>query len=261
MKLHSNPASPYGRKVKVVAHETGLFPRLSIHNLQTSAVGPDLALVADNPLGKIPCLVLDNGGALYDSRVICEYLDTLHQGARLFPAGGAERWEALRLQALADGIMDAALLTRYETFLRPEALRWTAWVDGQLDKVAPRPGPDRGRGGAGVRWRASTSAPSPSPAPWATSISASPPWAGASRDPRWPSGTRSSPRGPRCSRLLLPAELTPTRANALERQLVERATPSRVIPQTRGSSNRKSRTGAASGSRPSLRQSRGAVSP
>ena len=136
MKLHSNPASPYGRKVKVVAHETGLFPRLSIHNLQTSAVGPDLALVADNPLGKIPCLVLDNGGALYDSRVICEYLDTLHQGARLFPAGGAERWEALRLQALADGIMDAALLTRYETFLRPEALRWTAWVDGQLDKVA-----------------------------------------------------------------------------------------------------------------------------
>ena len=99
-------------------------------------MGPDLALVADNPLGKIPCLVLDDGGALYDSRVICEYLDTLHQGARLFPAGGAERWEALRLQALADGIMDAALLTRYETFLRPEALRWTAWVDGQLDKVA-----------------------------------------------------------------------------------------------------------------------------
>ncbi len=98
-------------------------------------MGPDLALVADNPLGKIPCLVLDDGGALYDSRVICEYLDTLHQGARLFPAGGAERWEALRLQALADGIMDAALLTRYETFLRPEALRWTAWVDGQLDKV------------------------------------------------------------------------------------------------------------------------------
>ena len=135
MKLHSNPASPYGRKVKVAAHETGLFPRLSIHSLQTSAVGPDLALVADNPLGKIPCLVLDNGGALYDSRVICEYLDTLHQGARLFPAGGAERWEALRLQALGDGIMDAALLARYETFLRPEALRWAAWVDGQLDKV------------------------------------------------------------------------------------------------------------------------------
>ena len=135
MKLHSHPASPYGRKVKVAAYETGQFERLAIHNVQTSAVGPDLGLVADNPLGKIPCLVLDDGGTLYDSRVICEYLDTLHQGARLFPPAGAERWEALRLQALADGIMDAALLTRYETFLRPEALRWTAWVDGQLDKV------------------------------------------------------------------------------------------------------------------------------
>ena len=85
MKLHTNPASPYGRKVKVFAHETGLFRRLTIHNLQTSPVGADLALVADNPLGKIPCLVLDDGGALYDSVVICEFLDLLsrvrvHQG-------------------------------------------------------------------------------------------------------------------------------------------------------------------------------------
>ena len=109
MKLHSNPASPYGRKVKVCAHETSLFDRLAIHNLATSAVGPDLGLVADNPLAKIPCLVLEDGGALYDSRVICEYLDTLHSGPRLFPAGGAERW--------------------------------TAWIDGQLDKV--RRGLDR----------------------------------------------------------------------------------------------------------------------
>ena len=205
MKLHSNPASPYGRKVKVVAHETGLFPRLSIHNLQTSAVGPDLALVADNPLGKIPCLVLDNGGALYDSRVICEYLDTLHQGARLFPAGGAERWEALRLQALGDGIMDAALLARYETFLRPEALRWTAWVDGQLDKV-------RALSTGSRPWRRRTSvgewisARSPSPVRWATSISVSPALelagaaAGAGR-----SGSLPSRRDPRCSATAPPA--------------------------------------------------------
>ena len=135
MKLLSNPASPYGRKVKVVAHETGLMDRLQVHTVTTSAVGPDLGLVADNPLGKIPCLVLEDGGALFDSRVICEYLDTLHGGPRLFPAGGAERWETLRLQALGDGIMDAALIARYETALRPEALRWSAWVDGQLDKV------------------------------------------------------------------------------------------------------------------------------
>ena len=136
MKLHSNPASPYGRKVKVLAHETGLFRRLAIHNLQTSAVAPDLPLVADNPLGKIPCLVLEDGGALYDSRVICKYLDTLHDGPPMFPPAGADRWGALRLQALGDGIMDAALLARYETFLRPDAHRWPAWVDGQLDKVA-----------------------------------------------------------------------------------------------------------------------------
>jgi glutathione S-transferase len=135
MRLHSNPASPFGRKVKVAAYETGLMDRIEVHNVQTTAVGPDPGLIVDNPLGKIPCLVLDDGSALYDSRVICEYLDTLHDGARLFPAQGPERWTALRLQALGDGIMDAAILARYETFLRPEERRWNAWVDGQLDKV------------------------------------------------------------------------------------------------------------------------------
>jgi glutathione S-transferase len=141
MRLHSNPASPFGRKVKVAAYETGLMDRIEIHNVQTSAVGPDPTLIADNPLGKIPCLVLDDGTALFDSRVICEYLDSLHAGARLFPTHGPERWTALRLQALGDGIMDAAVLVRYETFLRPEERRWNAWVDGQLDKV--RRGLDR----------------------------------------------------------------------------------------------------------------------
>ena len=135
MRLHSNPASPFGRKVKVLAMEAGLFDRLEIHTVQTTAVGPDPSLVADNPLGKIPCLVLDDGTALYDSRVICEYLDSLHEGSRLFPTDGPARWTALRLQALADGIMDAALLARYEAFLRPEANRWPAWIDGQLDKA------------------------------------------------------------------------------------------------------------------------------
>ena len=136
MRLHSNPASPFGRKVKVAAYETGLMDRIEVRNVQTTAVGPDPGLIVDNPLGKIPCLVLDDGTALYDSRVICEYLDSLHAGAHLFPAHGPERWTALRLQALGDGIMDAALLARYETFLRPEERRWDAWIDGQLDKVA-----------------------------------------------------------------------------------------------------------------------------
>lgn len=135
MRLHSNPASPFGRKVKVLAMEAGLFDALEVHTVQTSAVGPDPSLVADNPLGKIPCLVLEDGTALYDSRVICEYLDGLHAGPAFFPPSGSARWTALRVQALADGIMDAALLARYETFLRPEANRWPAWIDGQLDKV------------------------------------------------------------------------------------------------------------------------------
>lgn len=135
MQLHSNPASPFGRKVKVVAHETGQFAGLTIHTVQTSAVAPDPGLVADNPLGKIPCLVLADGSTLYNSRVICEYLDTLHAGPPLFPPVGIHRWRALQLQALADGVMDAALLARYEGFLRPEEQRWPAWIDGQLDKV------------------------------------------------------------------------------------------------------------------------------
>ena len=135
MKLHTSPTSPYGRKVKVVAHETGLIDELSLHNVQTSAVAPDLGLVADNPLGKIPCLVLADGRGLYDSRVICEYLDRRHHGPRLIPNDGVARWDALRLQALGDGILDAALLARYETALRPEERRWSAWIDGQLDKV------------------------------------------------------------------------------------------------------------------------------
>lgn len=135
MKLHTNPASPFGRKVKVAAIETGLFEQLELRNLQTSAVAADADLVADNPLGKIPCLVLDDGQALYDSRVICEYLDTLHAGERLFPAEGPARWTALRRQALADGLAEAALLARYETALRPEPLRWPDWIDGQLAKV------------------------------------------------------------------------------------------------------------------------------
>jgi len=136
MKLHSNPASPYGRKVKVAAHEKGLIDRITVHTVSTSAVGPDLGLVADNPLGKIPCLVLEDGSPLFDSRVICEYLDALSERPRLIPAQPAERWDTLRLQALSDGLLDAALLVRYETFLRPEEYRWPAWIDGQLDKVS-----------------------------------------------------------------------------------------------------------------------------
>jgi glutathione S-transferase len=131
LKLYHNPASPYVRKVLVVAHETGLAARIEIDSLALTPVDPDTALNAANPLGKIPALVLDDGSTLFDSRVICEYLDTLHDGPRMFPEQGQARWTALRRQALADGMLDAAVITRYETALRPESLRWPDWIENQ----------------------------------------------------------------------------------------------------------------------------------
>jgi glutathione S-transferase len=134
MRLYTNPASPFGRKVKVLAHETGLFEQLEVLDEVLTPVAPSDAVSTANPLGKIPCLVTREGMALYDSRVICEYLDGLHGGRPMFPAEGA-RWRALTLQALGDGIMDAGVATRYETFLRPEALRWPDWVQAQKFKI------------------------------------------------------------------------------------------------------------------------------
>lgn len=135
MKLHYNPASPYVRKVRVLAFETGLMGDIELVSVTLTPTSPDAKLCSDNPIGKIPTLVREGGGPLYDSRVICEYLDSLHDGARMFPDNGEARWTAVRRQALADGILDAAVGTRYETFLRPEELRWPDWVDGQMAKV------------------------------------------------------------------------------------------------------------------------------
>ncbi|MGB1006977.1 MAG: glutathione S-transferase [Thalassobaculaceae bacterium] len=135
MKLFYSPASPYVRKVTVVAHETGQFESLELVTERSTPVDPNPEVAAANPLVKVPTLVPDAGPALFDSPVICEYLDSLHDGAKLFPAAGPARWLALRNQALADGILDAAILYRYEITLRPEELRWSDWVDGQLGKV------------------------------------------------------------------------------------------------------------------------------
>ena len=133
MKLHYNVASPFVRKVMAVAIETGLESRLEPVTRMMTPVKPDAELARDNPLGKIPCLVTDEG-ALFDSRVICEYLDGLHDGPKMFPPAGPARWTALRRQAQGDGIMDAGVLTRYETFLRPEERRWPEWIEGQKQK-------------------------------------------------------------------------------------------------------------------------------
>ena len=134
MKLYHSAASPFVRKSLVAAHETGLAGRIEIATIALTPVASNAQLNEENPLGKIPALVLEDGTTLFDSRVICEYLDTLHDGPRLFPADERERWTALRRQALADGLLDAAILGRYETFLRPAERQWTDWVDGQRAK-------------------------------------------------------------------------------------------------------------------------------
>lgn len=134
MKLLYSPASPYARKVLVLAHETGQAGDIEVVTAGTSptAGAPDVA--PHNPLGKVPALILQDGTCLFDSRVICEYLDTRSSQTHLFPEG-AERWDALVRQALGDGILDAALTTRYERALRPEPLRWDAWDAGQIAKI------------------------------------------------------------------------------------------------------------------------------
>ncbi len=115
MTLHWSPRSPYVRKVMIAAHEMGLAARL--HTVRTVVGGttPHRALMTQNPLGKIPTLVLADGTVLYNFPVACEYLDTLHDGPRLFPAGPA-RFTALRRLALGDGMLDIALSWLGERF-------------------------------------------------------------------------------------------------------------------------------------------------
>jgi glutathione S-transferase len=113
MKLHWSPKSPYVRKVMVCAHELGLLPRITLVRSVAAMRVPNRALMVDNPLSKIPTLVLDDGTSLFDSPVICEYLNTLADGP-LFPSAGAPRWQALRWQALGDGLLDMLILWRNE---------------------------------------------------------------------------------------------------------------------------------------------------
>ena len=134
MKIYHAAASPFVRKCLVAAHELGLRERIELVPAAAHPVNRDRALVARNPLGKIPTLVTDDDAVLYDSRVICEYLNAQGDG-RLLPREGGARWRVLVDQSLADGIMDAAVLARYETVVRPEALRWNDWTAGQLEKV------------------------------------------------------------------------------------------------------------------------------
>jgi glutathione S-transferase len=131
--LRSSPASPFGRKVKIAALELGLMDRIEIAAADTN--DPAEPLRQQNPLGKIPTLVLEDGTTLFDSRVIVDYLDHLAGNGRLIPAGEA-RFTQLRLQALADGLCDAALLQVYENRFRPAEGRNADWVAHQAGKVS-----------------------------------------------------------------------------------------------------------------------------
>jgi glutathione S-transferase len=121
MKLYWSSRSPFVRKVMVAAHEMGLAGRIATERVVVSAAAPNPAVMAVNPLNKIPTLVLEDGTALFDSRVICEYLDTLHDGPELFPAGPGARWQALRRQALGDGLMEVIVLRLGEQGRPPAA--------------------------------------------------------------------------------------------------------------------------------------------
>ena len=134
MILRSAPASPFGRKVKIAAAVLGLSSRFTTVDADTMSETDSIR--RENPLGKIPTLVLDDGTTLYDSRVIVEYLDHLAGGGQVIPAETASRFRSLTLQALADGIMDAALLQVYEGRWRPSDRHEPRWVNHQAEKIA-----------------------------------------------------------------------------------------------------------------------------
>lgn len=132
MELKFSALSPYVRKVMVVAHEAGVADRLQLSPVNTRE--EQEKITPFNPLGKIPALVTDAGHVLFDSPVICEYLDAEFGGRRLLPAGGDRRWEILTIAALADGILDAGLLVRHER-LRPADRQSPEWIELQMRKL------------------------------------------------------------------------------------------------------------------------------
>ena len=133
MKLIGAVTSPYVRKVRVVMAEK----KLDYQFIQEDVWSADTSIVASNPLGKVPCLVMEGGEAVFDSRVIVEYLDTLSPVGKLIPPSGRERAEVRTWEALADGVMDAAILARLEATWagRSEEQRCQAWIDRQMAKV------------------------------------------------------------------------------------------------------------------------------
>jgi glutathione S-transferase len=133
MILRSSPASPFARKVRMAVLHLGLADKVEIVVADTS--NPDDLLRTDNPVGKIPVLLTEDGKAVYDSTVILEYLDHRAGGGIIIPDGWPARLDALTLHALCDGIMDASLLIVYEARHRPPAINHQPWIDYQREKV------------------------------------------------------------------------------------------------------------------------------
>jgi len=136
MKLFFSPASPFARKVRAAAIELGLSDRIELEVVDTAPGKPNRAYAnAHNPLRKIPALLCDDGTTVYDSPLICEYLNGL-AGGRLYPRPDApHRWRVLTNHSLAHGMCEAALSIRYEMALRPEERRWQLWIDDQWDRI------------------------------------------------------------------------------------------------------------------------------
>ena len=133
MKLFYSPLSPYVRKVMITAHELGLADRIEKVEEGTTPLDPNPEVVAANPVGRIPAPVTEDHGTLMDSRVICRYLNSLG-GGKLY-GSGAEEWPIIAREALAEGIIDSALLAAYERRMRPEDMQFEPWVDGQKTKI------------------------------------------------------------------------------------------------------------------------------
>lgn len=131
MKLIGSLASPFVRKVRVVLAEKKLDYGYELENVWTAETRIHLS----NPLGKVPCLIMEDGSTMYDSRVIVEYLDTLTPVCKLLPPNGRDRADVKVWEALADGVLDAAVLARLEKTLRPEAQQSAAWIERQMVKV------------------------------------------------------------------------------------------------------------------------------
>ena len=135
MKLWYADASPYARKVRILVRELGLADRVTEQAVATTPIAPNEDLAKVSPLVRVPTLETDDGEALYDSRVICEYLESLNGGTPLTPANGAARWRDLRDAALAEGILDTAVGLRYETALKEERFQDPNWIAARRQRI------------------------------------------------------------------------------------------------------------------------------